>query len=88
MEIECGRYRKKPIEVEAFRLTAKIYDMPEVWPAWARNALKRGPAGLWRVPTLEGEMAAKPGTWIVRGIVGELYPVQHEIFTATYDVAG
>lgn len=37
------------------------------------------------IPTLEGEMTAQPGDWIIRGVQGEFYPVKPEIFAATYD---
>lgn len=36
------------------------------------------------VHTLEGEMKAYPGDYIVRGVDGEYYPVKKEIFEKTY----
>lgn len=36
------------------------------------------------IPTLEGELAADPGAWIVVGVRGELHPVEREIFAQTY----
>jgi len=36
------------------------------------------------IPTLEGDMLASEGDWIVRGVKGELYPVKPDIFEATY----
>lgn len=36
------------------------------------------------IPTLEGEMAANPGDWIIVGVAGELYPCAREIFAQTY----
>jgi hypothetical protein len=38
------------------------------------------------IPTLEGEMRASVGDWIIRGVQGELYPCKPDIFAATYDV--
>ena len=35
----------------------------------------------------EGLMIAIPGDWIIRGIKGELYPCNPEIFQATYERA-
>lgn len=38
------------------------------------------------IETLEGEMHAYAGSYIVRGIEGEIYPVKKEIFEKTYEV--
>ena len=40
-----------------------------------------------KIETPEGTMTAVPGSWIVRGIEGEEYPVQDSIFRATYEPA-
>lgn len=40
------------------------------------------------IQTVEGEMTARIGDWIVRGIQGEFYPVRDAIFRATYDQVG
>lgn len=37
------------------------------------------------IGTLEGEMCARPGDWIIRGIKGEIYPCKPDIFAATYE---
>lgn len=37
------------------------------------------------IPTLEGDMEASPGDWIIRGVKGELYPCKPDIFSATYE---
>lgn len=37
--------------------------------------------------TLEGEMFAQPGDWIIQGVKGELYPCKPDIFEATYEPA-
>jgi hypothetical protein len=42
-----------------------------------------------RVPliihTLEGDMTAEPGDWIITGVEGEQYPCKPDIFEATYE---
>jgi hypothetical protein len=43
------------------------------------------PDGTLYIPTLEGDMAAKPGDWIIKGVKGELYPCKPDIFHATYE---
>lgn len=37
------------------------------------------------IKTLEGEMRADVGDWIIRGVAGEFYPCKSDIFDATYD---
>ena len=37
------------------------------------------------IPTLEGELTAKPGDWIITGIAGERYPCKNKIFRETYE---
>lgn len=39
------------------------------------------------IPTLEGDMIARHGDWIIRGIKGEFYPCKPDIFAATYEPA-
>lgn len=39
------------------------------------------------ISTLEGDMIASPGDWIIRGVKGELYPCKPDIFEATYEPA-
>ena len=38
------------------------------------------------IPTLEGDMKASPGDWIIKGVNGEYYPCKPDIFEKTYDV--
>ena len=35
--------------------------------------------------TLEGQLLASPGDYIIRGVKGELYPCKPDIFDATYE---
>lgn len=43
--------------------------------------------GVLLIATLEGVMQAKPGWWIIRGVAGEFYPCDPEIFEQTYVLA-
>jgi hypothetical protein len=40
------------------------------------------------IVTLEGVMHARAGDWVIRGIKGELYPCNPDIFAATYEPGG
>ena len=37
------------------------------------------------IKSREGEIVAKPGDWIIKGVEGEFYPCGASIFDATYD---
>lgn len=39
------------------------------------------------IHTLEGDMVAERGDWIITGVKGECYPCKHDIFVATYEPA-
>lgn len=96
------RFRKRPVVVEAFQLTARTRTDNTDWPDWLNRAwnLERGAPGSvypqvegddcgWLcIATLEGERVAQFGDWIIRGVAGELYPCKPDIFAATYEPAG
>jgi len=37
------------------------------------------------IHTLEGDMVAEPGDWIITGVKGEQYPCKDDIFQQTYE---
>ncbi len=90
-----ARYRKKPVEIEAVCWDGDEFEGSR--PAWLPPltiAAGLPPVGaVWRsasvlfIGTLEGTMRADPGDWIIRGVMGELYPCKPEIFAATYEPA-
>lgn len=82
------RYRKKPVVVEAYRLPPEgddstqelidfLHSMDEDWES------EKG--GYLVIHTLEGDMVAKPGDWIINGVKGEFYPCKHEVFLMSYE---
>lgn len=82
-----GKYRKKPIEIEAFIWTGD-HDQTED-PTWIVEAMGRGDvwfeaSGL-QIRTLEGVMTANRGDYVIRGIKGEIYPCKPDIFEASYE---
>lgn len=81
------RYRKRPVEIEAFRW------LREDWPEWFSEALRDG--RVWsirygnvrsvKISTPEGVMKAGDGDYIIRGVKGEIYPCKADIFEMTYE---
>jgi hypothetical protein len=84
------QFRKKPVVIEAVQwLNKKIVCPPG--PDWFVSAEERGEIMLagdvLYIKTLEGEMRANIGDWIIRGVNGELYPCKPDIFEKTYETA-
>lgn len=86
-----GLYRKKPVEVEAFRWEGARTAVPR----WFNDAVNEGKARANPntnlnemqavISTLEGDMIANVGDYIIKGVKGELYPCKPDIFKATYE---
>ncbi|MCI8673108.1 MAG: hypothetical protein HFI89_06420 [Lachnospiraceae bacterium] len=38
------------------------------------------------IHTMEGDMKASPGDWIITGVNGEKYPCKPDIFQKTYEI--
>lgn len=82
------KYRTKPVEVEAWKVGSR-----SPYPDWLKNALATNTVMqllgrksiTYLISTLEGEMTAEAGDWIIQGVKGELYPCKDDIFKATYD---
>lgn len=92
--MEVRRYRKKPVAIEAVQLDSDNRDAVLEWVngnggqairIYASMAAR--PTGSILIHTLEGDMRADPGDWIIRGVKGELYPCKPDIFEATYEPA-
>lgn len=90
-----GRYRKKPVVIEAFQLNERgLVGEDWFWNAVSENTIithdfgKYYPNPAWcEIKTLEGTMIAKAGDYIIRGVNGEIYPCASAIFDATYEAA-
>lgn len=84
------KYRKKPVVIEAVQWDGDPRTFAEILPWLADTKVNQNlpevTEGRIVIPTLEGNMLCEPGDWIIKGIKGELYPCQDEIFKATYEV--
>lgn len=90
-----AKFRKKPVVIEARQFPGIFLGKEdaviefEEWlesiqmPINKVHCRYRGANMI--VPTLEGEMMAAPGDWIIRGVAGEIYSCKPDIFAATYD---
>lgn len=87
-----GRFRKKPVVIEAMQYLPDTMEVAEVAGWMASKGVKYAfvtvPGQEYpnlSIRTLEGTMQASPGDWIIRGVQGEFYPCKPDIFEATYD---
>lgn len=90
------RVKKKPVIVDAYRWLGDDIGKNEINddPLWLIQAdidrrvwtFKTGGVPHMRISTLEGDMFADVGDFIIRGIRGELYSIKPDIFFDSYDI--
>ena len=83
-------YVKKPVVVEAMQYNNNANSYKVLHQINEAQSLKNKPFatlvnGKMIIPTLEGDMEAAPGDWIIKGIKGEFYSCKPDIFICTYD---
>ena len=78
-----AKFRKKPVVVDAVRWLGDEVHL--------RGFLRADdpveiiyPGRIVCITTLEGKMECPLGHWLIRGVKGELYPCDPEIFEMTY----
>lgn len=75
------KYRKKPVTIEAILWDGEnLSEIDKFTQAKVKNH------GLVLIiPTLEGDMYASLGDYIIKGVNGEFYPCKPAIFAKTYE---
>lgn len=80
-----GWFKKRPVVIEAVKIpiigeldeeAKRFLNVPQIRPLTG---------GAYRVETKEGPLIAYRGSWIIRGLAGEYYPCDDQVFLATYD---
>mgnify|MGYP000900063290 FL=1 len=77
-----AKYKKKPVVIEAIRFVGSKYE--EIKGFIGQNTLCSDLSIV--IPTLEGDMVAQKGDYIIKGVHGEFYPCKPDIFHETYEV--
>lgn len=80
------KVRKKPVEVEAYKLTQ---DNCGIVSDWCKGLLLKRADNFEasiQIMTLEGVMTARCGDYIIKGVEGEFYPCASSIFEKTYEI--
>lgn len=79
------KYRKKPVEVEAIQHFGKYsHDQITEWAGYSVIG-EMNEDEEFIIHTLEGDMIAKIGDYIIKGVNGEFYPCKPDIFEKTYE---
>ncbi len=83
------RYRKKPVVIEAVCLIDQDHDNENMvavadWISDNGGWCDQGPHEIC-IQTLEGSFFARHGDYVIRGVAGEFYRCDPDIFAATYD---
>ena len=76
------KYRKKPVIIEAVQWTG---DNQSKVIHFAGKSAEFFVHDQVFIKTLEGVMCANVGDYIIRGVAGEYYPCNPDIFAATYE---
>ena len=82
-------YRKKPVVIEAMQFTIENKDKVFWWANEGKRHVsptfnENGEPTL-TISTLEGDMIASLGDYVIKGIQGEFYPCKPDIFEQTYE---
>lgn len=89
---EVKQYTKRPVTIDAVQLVAYGDFVRTV--AWIND---NGGSAVFSpsrrdeeedhliIQTIEGNMEAKTGWWVIRGVKGEFYPCEPEIFSLSYE---
>ena len=82
------KFRKKPVVIDAvlFSEETKNQAFNFVTCNVSPDHDKDGKP-IMKIQTLEGDMTASLGDWIIKGVKGEFYPCKPEIFAETYETA-
>lgn len=80
------KYKKKPVVIEAVQFFPFEFCLREL-AEWGLNVeldTSNKNLPILHIPTLEGDMIAKGGDYIIKGVKGEFYPCRADIFWETY----
>ena len=83
------KFVKKPVVIEAIQYDGANITEIETFVGEKLSTIMTSDVDTQLViPTLEGDMKASKGDYIIKGIKGEFYPCKPDVFEKTYDVVG
>lgn len=75
------KYRKKPVTIEAIQWDGKNLSAIDYF----MDRIVENKETILVIHTLEGDMEASVGDYIIKGVNGEFYPCKPDIFAKTYE---
>lgn len=81
-------YRKRPVVIEAKQYTGSHDSALEIVEWIGEDGTTVGftdKKTSLSIRTLEGDMLARTGDYIIKGVQGEFYPCKEDIFYQTYE---
>jgi hypothetical protein len=85
-----SKFKKRPVTVDAFQWQGTNGNQLIDWVTGFGPNISGTEVGVdfatseVTIKTKEGTMRGAPGCWIIRGVKGEYYPCQNDIFEQTY----
>ena len=82
------KFVKKPVVVEAYQFDGNIRSIDNFPISEVGKFKVSSENGQYYliIPTLEGDMKAVAGDWIIKGVKGEYYPCKPDIFKQSYNM--
>lgn len=77
------KFRKKAVIIDAVQWLGDFSAIKHVLPI--KNVTHIHHDEELVIHTLEGDMTASLGDWIIQGVKGEIYPCKPDIFEMTYE---
>lgn len=83
------KYRSVPVTIEAMQLEPETDNWKDVcdWVSISSDynvEIAHVGDGVLVIETLEGPMTARPGDYVIKGLIGEFYPCKSEVFEQKY----
>lgn len=84
---EPKKFRTKSVEIEAIEFTGENAREIATWigEGVVLESDSKGFMNRVVIQTLEGDMTAVVGDWVIKGVQGKFYPYKPSIFAETYD---
>jgi hypothetical protein len=80
------KLQKKPVIVDGILYDGSNLDKVFVFMGWENSIYTEDHRLI--IQTLEGDMHAAIGDWIIKGVNGEFYPCKPDIVAKTYEILG
>ena len=87
--MEGLRYRTKNVEIEAIIVQVGYRNLTEIIAFVGEDNLcpiERHPNYILKIKTLEGNMSVSYGDYIIKGLIGEVYPCKPDAFEMKYEL--